>query len=230
MLEELKQHVCEANLKLVREGLVIQTWGNVSGVDRASGNVVIKPSGVPYDDMKAEYMTVVSLESGEVVEGDLRPSSDTPTHVALYRAFPDIGGVVHTHSLYATAWSQALRDLPALGTTHADYFYGPVPCTRLMTAEEITDEYEANTGAVIVERFGDLEPLHFPGVLVASHAPFVWGATVEKAVENAVVLEYMARLASETLKIEAAVSAMQPELLDKHFLRKHGAGAYYGQK
>jgi L-ribulose-5-phosphate 4-epimerase len=230
MLEELKQRVLDANLKLVDEGLVIQTWGNVSGIDRATGKVVIKPSGVPYDDMKAEHMVVVDLESGETIEGDLRPSSDTPTHLALYRAFESIGGVVHTHSLYATAWSQALRDLPALGTTHADYFYGPVPCTRLMKAEEIENEYELNTGHVIVERFEGLEPLHFPGVLVASHAPFAWGASVEKAVENAIVLEYMARLASETLKITSSVSAMQPELLDKHFLRKHGATAYYGQK
>lgn len=230
MLEELKQRVLDANLKLVAEGLVIQTWGNVSGIDRAGGHVVIKPSGVPYEGMKAEHMVVVSLETGQALEGTLRPSSDTPTHLALYRAFKEIGGVVHTHSLYATAWSQALRDLPALGTTHADYFYGPVPCTRLMTPDEIREEYEANTGAVIIERFAKLEPLHFPGVLVASHAPFAWGDSVEKAVENAVVLEYMARLASETLKIEAAVAAMQPELLDKHFLRKHGSGAYYGQK
>ncbi len=230
MLEELKQRVCDANLKLVDEGLVIQTWGNVSGVDRATGNAVIKPSGVPYDDMKAEHMVVVSLESGEVVEGDLRPSSDTPTHVILYRAFPEIGGVVHTHSLYATAWAQALRDIPALGTTHADYFYGPVPCTRLMTPDEIGGEYEARTGDVIVERFTELQALNYPGVLVASHAPFAWGKSVEKAVENAVVLEYLARLASETLRIEAAATAMQSELLDKHFLRKHGSGAYYGQK
>lgn len=230
MLEELKQRVCDANLKLVAEGLVIQTWGNVSAVDRASGNVVIKPSGVPYDVMQPEHMVVVSLETGEVVEGDLRPSSDTPTHVVLYRAFEGIGGVVHTHSLYATAWAQALRDIPALGTTHADYFYGAVPCTRLMTPDEIAGEYEARTGDVIVERFEGTDALHFPGVLVASHAPFAWGKTVEKAVENAVVLENIAHLASETLKIEAAASAMQQELLDKHFLRKHGPGAYYGQK
>ena len=230
MLEELKQRVLDANLKLVEEGLVIQTWGNVSGIDRASGMVAIKPSGVPYEDMNASHMVVVSLLTGETVEGDLRPSSDTPTHLALYRAFENIGGVVHTHSLYATAWAQALRDLPALGTTHADYFYGPVPCTRLMTPPEIATDYEAQTGAVIVERFKDLDANHFPGVLVASHAPFAWGATVEKAVENAVVLEYMARLASETIRIEASIGAMQPELLDKHFLRKHGAKAYYGQK
>lgn len=230
MLEELKQRVCDANLKLVAEGLVIQTWGNVSAVDRASGNVVIKPSGVPYDAMKPEHMVVVSLESGAVVEGDLRPSSDTPTHVVLYRAFPEIGGVVHTHSLYATAWAQGLRDIPALGTTHADYFHGPVPCTRLMTPDEILGEYEARTGDVIVERFAGMDALHFPGVLVASHAPFAWGATVEKAVENAVVLENVARLASETIRINPNIGAMQQELLDKHFLRKHGAGAYYGQK
>lgn len=230
MLEELKKRVCDANLKLVDEGLVIQTWGNVSGVDRATGNAVIKPSGVPYDEMKPEQMVVVSLATGEVVEGDLRPSSDTPTHVILYRAFPEIGGVVHTHSLYATAWAQALRDIPALGTTHADYFYGPVPCTRLMTPDEIQGEYEARTGDVIVERFAELKALDYPGVLVASHAPFAWGNSVEKAVENAVVLEYLARLASETLRIEAAATAMQSELLDKHFLRKHGSGAYYGQK
>lgn len=230
MLEELKQRVCAANLKLVSEGLVIQTWGNVSGVDRPSGHVVIKPSGVAYDAMKPEQMVVVSLETGQVVEGDLRPSSDAPTHVVLYRAFADIGGVVHTHSLYATAWAQALRDIPALGTTHADYFYGAVPCTRQMTPDEIRNDYEANTGDVIVERFAELKALDFPGVLVASHAPFAWGATVEKAVENAVVLENVARLASETLRLNAAVQPMPQELLDKHFLRKHGPDAYYGQR
>jgi L-ribulose-5-phosphate 4-epimerase len=230
MLEELKQRVCDANLKLVAEGLVIQTWGNVSGVDRASGNLVIKPSGVPYSEMRPEHMVVVALDSGDVVEGGLRPSSDTPTHRILYRAFDGIGGVVHTHSLYATAWAQALRDLPALGTTHADYFHGPVPCTRLMTGQEIESEYEANTGEVIVERFAGLDPLHVPGVLVASHAPFAWGPTPDKAVENAVVLEHLARLASETLRVNPAAGAMQPVLLDKHFFRKHGPGAYYGQK
>lgn len=230
MLEELKKRVCDANLKLVAEGLVIQTWGNVSAVDRESGNVVIKPSGVAYDVMKPEHMVVVSLASGEVVEGDLRPSSDTATHVILYRAFAGIGGVVHTHSLYATAWAQALRDIPALGTTHADYFHGAVPCTRQMTPDEIQGEYEARTGDVIIERFDGMEALHFPGVLVASHAPFAWGVNVEKAVENAVVLENIARLASETLRINASIGPMQQELLDKHFLRKHGSGAYYGQK
>ncbi len=230
MLEQLKKEVCDANLKLVAEGLVIQTWGNVSGVDRAGGYLVIKPSGVPYAEMKAEHMVVLSLESGEVVEGDLRPSSDTPTHLILARAFPEIGGIVHTHSLYATAWAQAKTDIPALGTTHADYFYGAVPCTRVLTPAEIADQYEANTGHVIIERFKDLSAGDFPGVLVASHAPFSWGKTPAKAVENAVVLENVARLATETLKIRADIETMQQELLDKHFLRKHGAGAYYGQQ
>jgi L-ribulose-5-phosphate 4-epimerase len=230
MLEQLKQQVCDANLQLVSEGLVIQTWGNVSGVDRESGHLVIKPSGVPYSNMRPEHMVVLSLETGAVVEGDLRPSSDTPTHLILARAFPHIGGVVHTHSIYGTAWAQAKRDIPAYGTTHADYFYGAVPCTRDMTAEEIREEYEANTGHVIVERFADLDATHFPGVLVASHAPFAWGETPAKAVENAVVLENIARLASETLRIQADLEVMQQALLDKHFLRKHGAGAYYGQK
>ena len=230
MLEQLKQQVCAANLKLVSQGLVIQTWGNVSGVDRASGHLVIKPSGVPYAEMKPAQMVVVSLETGAVVEGDLNPSSDTPTHRALYRAFEGIGGIVHTHSLYGTAWAQAGRDIPALGTTHADYFYGAVPCTRKMTPAEIRDEYELNTGHVIIERFSEIDPLHFPGVLVASHAPFAWGQTADKAVENAVVLENVAHLASETLHIRADTEIMQQELLDKHFLRKHGPGAYYGQK
>lgn len=230
MLEQLKQQVCEANLKLVSEGLVIQTWGNVSGVDRESGHLVIKPSGVPYAEMKPEQMVVVSLETGETVEGDLNPSSDTPTHWALYRAFSEIGGIVHTHSLYGTAWAQAGRDIPALGTTHADYFYGAVPCTRRMTPAEIEGEYELETGNVIIERFEGVDPTHFPGVLVASHAPFAWGITPDKAVENAVVLENVARLASETLRINPEIGAMQSELLNKHFLRKHGANAYYGQK
>ena len=230
MLNDLKIEVCEANLKLVAEGLVIQTWGNVSGVDRAGGHLVIKPSGVPYDRMKPEHMVVLDLASGEVVEGDLRPSSDTPTHLILARAFPHIGGIVHTHSLYATAWAQAKSSIPALGTTHADYFYGAVPCTRTLMPAEIADEYEANTGHVIVETFSDLDAANFPGVLVASHAPFTWGKSADKAVENAVVLENIARLASETLRIRADIAVMQQELLDKHFLRKHGATAYYGQK
>jgi L-ribulose-5-phosphate 4-epimerase len=230
MLEKLKKQVCEANLQLVREGLVIQTFGNVSGVDRASGNLVIKPSGVSYDGMTPKHMVVVSLETGEVVEGNLRPSSDTPTHRVLYRAFKDIGGVVHTHSFYATAWAQARRDIPALGTTHADYFYGSVPCTRLLTPKEIRDDYETNTGHVIVERFKKLDPLQMPGVLVAHHAPFAWGKTLADAVHNAVALEYCARLAGETFRLRPASQPMPAALLDKHFLRKHGAKAYYGQK
>jgi L-ribulose-5-phosphate 4-epimerase len=180
--------------------------------------------------MGAEHMVTVSLETGQVVEGTLRPSSDTATHLVLYRAFPGIGGIVHTHSLQATAWAQSGRDLPALGTTHADYFHGAVPCTRQMTPAEIATDYEANTGLVIVERFRGLDPLSMPAVLVASHAPFTWGATIEKAAENALVLEYTARLASETLALRPEAGEMARALLDKHFLRKHGAGAYYGQK
>ena len=229
MLEELKRQVCEANLQLVHDGLVIQTWGNVSGLERAQGLVVIKPSGVSYDAMRPEHMVVVQLDSGQIVEGALKPSSDTATHLELYRAFAGIGGIAHTHSLYATAWAQARQEIPALGTTHADYFYGPVPCTRQMTPAEIESEYEVNTGKVIVERFTKLDPMQKPAVLVASHAPFVWGASVAKAVENALVLEYLARLASETLVVNPSAGSMQSELLDKHFLRKHGPRAYYGQ-
>lgn len=230
MLEELKKEVCAANLQLVDEGLVIQTWGNVSGVDRASGNLVIKPSGVPYSEMKPEHMVVVSLKTGQVVEGTLRPSSDTPTHLILYRAFAGIGGVVHTHSLHATTWAQARKDIPALGTTHADYFYGPVPCTRLLKPKEIQKDYEANTGHVIVETFAKRDPLTCPGVLVASHAPFAWGKTLHDAVHNAVVLEHVAWMATQTFQINPKIGPMQSVLLDKHFLRKHGPGAYYGQK
>jgi L-ribulose-5-phosphate 4-epimerase len=230
VLEKLKQKVFEANRQLVREGLAVQTWGNVSGVDRASGHLVIKPSGVSYDVMTPKHMVVVSLKTGRVVEGDLRPSSDTPTHLMLYRAFTEIGGIAHTHSLYATAWAQACREIPALGTTHADYFHGPVPCTRLLTTKEIKQDYEANTGRVIVEKFKKANPLHFPGVLVACHAPFALGSTVENAVENAVVLEHLAQLASETLRVKSSVKPIQRPLLYKHFLRKHGPAAYYGQK
>ncbi|MDE1940024.1 MAG: L-ribulose-5-phosphate 4-epimerase AraD, partial [Alphaproteobacteria bacterium] len=178
MLEELKRQVCQANLDLVRDGLVIQTWGNASGIDRTQGLVVIKPSGVSYDGMKPEHMVVVSLDNGKPVEGNLKPSSDTPTHLVLYRAFKDIGGIVHTHSLYATAWAQAKRGIPSYGTTQADYWYGDVPCTRLMTPDEIKADYEANTGRVIVDTFKDLDPLHHPAVLVASHGPFTWGTDV----------------------------------------------------
>lgn len=229
MLEQLKEQVCEANLKLVAEGLVMQTWGNVSGVDRQSGHLVIKPSGVDYEGMRPSQMVVVSLASGETVEGDLRPSSDTPTHRELYLAMEAVGGVVHTHSTYATAWAQSRKEISPLGTTHADYFYGPVPCTRLMRPEEIRDRYEANTGKVIVERFADLDPAQLPGVLVADHGPFAWGPTAEQAVFNAVVLEHLARLAAETLRIEPYPNPISQALLDKHFLRKHGDDAYYGQ-
>lgn len=230
MLDSLKREVCAANLRLVSEGLVVQTWGNVSGIDRLKGLIVIKPSGVAYDVMKPDHMVVVSLQTGKVVEGKLNPSSDTPTHLELYRAFPAIGGIVHTHSLYATAWAQAQREIPAFGTTHADYFHGPVPCTRPLKAAEIKGDYEVNTGKVIVERFKKLDSLAFPGVLVASHAPFTWGKTADKAVDSGVVLEFLARMASETLNIAPKTRAVPQVLLDKHYLRKHGPGAYYGQK
>jgi L-ribulose-5-phosphate 4-epimerase len=232
MLEKLKAEVCQANLDLVTEGLVIQTWGNASAVDRASGLMVIKPSGVPYSGMKPEHMVVVSLAGGEVVEGKLKPSSDTPTHLVLYRAFAGIGGVVHTHSLFATAWAQACQPLLAYGTTQADYWYGDVPCTRKLSAAEIKNNYEANTGEVIVGTFKKLkfDPLQHPAVLVASHGPFTWGKDAHDAVHNASVLEYIARLNGETLRINPKIKPMQSVLLDKHFLRKHGPGAYYGQK
>jgi L-ribulose-5-phosphate 4-epimerase len=230
MLEELKKRVCEANLKLVAEGLVILTWGNASGIDRATGHVVIKPSGVPYDQMRPEHMAVVSLESGRLVEGDKKPSVDTPIHIELYRAFETVGGVVHTHSLHATAWAQSRRELPALGTTHADYFYGPVPCTRLLEPKEIARDYEANIGRTIVEAMEFLDPAQYPAALVADHGPFTWGPTPQSAVECAVVLEYLARLASETAYIEPYPRQRQRALIEKHFLRKHGPGAYYGQE
>jgi L-ribulose-5-phosphate 4-epimerase len=230
MLEKLKAEVCKANLDLVEKGLVIETWGNASGIDRERGLMVIKPSGVPYDGMKPEHMVVVSLESGKVVDGNLKPSSDTETHLILYRAFPKIGGVVHTHSLYATAWAQAQRGLPSYGTTQADYWYGDVPCTRLLTSAEIKSDYEAHTGHVIVETFKKLDPMQHPAVLVASHGPFTWGKNVADAVHNAGVLEFIAQLASETLRINPKLKPMQSVLLAKHFLRKHGPKATYGQK
>jgi L-ribulose-5-phosphate 4-epimerase len=229
MLERLKRDVCQANLDLVKAGLAVQTWGNASGIDRQRGLVVIKPSGVPYEGMEPRQMVVVSLQSGKVVEGRLKPSSDTATHLVLYRAFPGIGGIVHTHSLYATAWAQAKKGLPAFGTTQADYWYGEVPCTRLLTPAEIRSDYVGNTGQVIVERFRKLDPMEHPSVLVASHAPFAWGKDVADAVHNAEVLEFVARLASETLRINPQIKPMQSVLLDKHFLRKHGAQATYGQ-
>ncbi len=230
MLERLKREVCEANLQLVKEGLVAQTFGNASGVDRKSGLMVIKPSGVPYERMKPGHMVVLSLATGQPVEGDLNPSSDTPTHLVLYRAFPQAGGIVHTHSLYATAWAQAGRALPALGTTHADYFDGPVPCTRQLTAAEIRGEYEVNTGHVIVEAFQKRDPGACPAVLVASQAPFPWGKSAADAVHHAVILELLARMGSETLRVFPSVKPMQQLLLEKHFSRKHGPGAYYGQR
>jgi len=230
MLEELKKKVCDANLQLVAEGLVIQTWGNASAIDREHDLFVIKPSGVPYAGLKPEQMVVVSLETGSVIESRLKPSSDTPTHLLLYRAFKDIGGIVHTHSLYATAWAQARKGIPAYGTTQADYWHGEVPCTRALTPKEIQGDYEENTGGVIVERFKKLNPLDHPAVLVASHGPFVWGRDVEEAMHNAVVLEFIARLAGETLRINPRTRPMPSVLLDKHFLRKHGPNAQYGQK
>jgi len=232
MLEKLKAEVCEANLDLVRKGLVIETWGNASGMDRERGFMVIKPSGVPYDGMKPKHMVVVSLETGKPVEGNLKPSSDTDTHLVLYRAFPNIGGVVHTHSLFATAWAQACKPLLAYGTTQGDYWYGDVPCTRLLKPREIKQDYEANTGHVIVETFKKLkyDPMQHPAVLVASHGPFTWGKDAHDAVHNASVLEFIAKLNSETLRINPKIKPMQSVLLDKHFLRKHGPGAYYGQK
>ncbi len=228
MLEELKEKVYNANLDLVKHGLVIFTWGNVSGIDREKGLVVIKPSGVSYDEMKVEDMVVVDINNGNVVEGSLRPSSDTPTHLALYRAFSEIGGVVHTHSTYATAWSQAGIDLPNIGTTHADYFHDAVPCTRDMTEPEVKGDYELETGNVIIERFKGLNPVHTPGVLVKNHGPFAWGMSPAEAVHNAVVLEQVAKMASIAYMVNSALT-MNPLLVEKHFSRKHGPNAYYGQ-
>lgn len=231
MLEELKEKVLKANLDLVKHGLVIFTWGNVSGIDRDKGLVVIKPSGVSYDDMKADDMVVVDLNTGKVVEGDLRPSSDTPTHLAIYRAWPEVGGVVHTHSTYATAWAQAGIDLPNIGTTHADYFHNAVPCTSDMTEEEVKGDYELETGNVIVNRFneGGINPMHTPGVLVKNHGPFTWGKSPAEAVHNAVVLEQVAKMAFVAYQVNPALT-MNPLLVEKHFSRKHGPNAYYGQK
>ena len=230
MLEELKEIVCKANLELPKYGLVTFTWGNVSGVDREKGLMVIKPSGVEYDNMKPEDMVVVSLSTGEKVEGKWKPSSDTATHVALYKAFPNIGGIVHTHSRWATSWAQAGRDIPAYGTTHGDYFYGEIPCTRKMTVEEIRGEYEKETGNVIIETFEGKSVDDIPAVLVHSHGPFIWGTDPHNAVHNAVVLEELAFMAFHTEALNPGTSPMQQELLDKHFLRKHGKHAYYGQK
>jgi len=229
MLEELKEQVCRANLLLPEHGLVTFTWGNVSGIDRKSGLVVIKPSGVSYDAMQASDMVVVELETGAVVEGRLKPSSDTPTHLELFKAFPNIGGIVHTHSRWATTFAQAGRSLMALGTTHGDYFYGEIPCTRKMTAAEIAGEYEKDTGTVIIETFQDKDPDAIPAVLVHSHGPFAWGVDAMNAVHNAVVLEEVAFMNFHALMLEPKLPPMQQELLDKHYLRKHGANGYYGQ-
>ena len=228
MLERLKKEVLEANLKLVKYGLVTFTWGNVSGIDREKGLVVIKPSGVEYDGMTAEDMVVIDLE-GNVVEGKWKPSSDTLTHLVLYKAFANIGGIVHTHSRKATSWAQAGRGIPAYGTTHGDYFYGEIPCTRKMKPEEISGEYEKETGNVIVETFKDKSYADIPAVLVNSHGPFAWGINPDNAVHNAVVLEELAFMAYNTESINPEVKPMQQELLDKHYLRKHGKNAYYGQ-
>ncbi|MBR0214460.1 MAG: L-ribulose-5-phosphate 4-epimerase [Solobacterium sp.] len=230
-MEKLKEEVCRANLLLPKYHMVTFTWGNVSAIDRESGLFVIKPSGVEYDGMKPEDMVVVDLE-GNVVEGRYKPSSDTETHRALYLNFPNIGGVVHTHSTFAVGWAQAGRDIPALGTTHGDYFYGAIPCTRRMTPEEIAGEYELETGNVIVEEFRQrgLSPDQVPGVLVHSHGPFAWGSDAENAVHNAVVMEEVAKMAFLSTMINPDVPPMQQELLDRHYLRKHGPGAYYGQK
>ena len=233
MLEELKEKVLQANLLLPKHDLVTFTWGNVSGIDREAGLVVIKPSGVDYETMTADDMVVVSLATGEVVEGALKPSSDTPTHLVLYRAFPNIGGVVHTHSRWATTFAQAGRGIPPLGTTHGDYFYGEIPCTRKMTPEEIggaPGHYETETGNVIVETFAGQNPDDIPAALVHSHGPFCWGTDPKNAVHNAVVLEELAFMAWHALLLEPNLPNMQPELLDKHYLRKHGKNAYYGQE
>ncbi len=229
MLAELKEQVCRANLLLPDHGLVTFTWGNVSAIDRHAGLVVIKPSGVSYEEMQADDMVVVALETGDVVDGGLKPSSDTATHLELYKAFPNVGGIVHTHSRWATTFAQAGRGLTALGTTHGDYFYGEIPCTRKMTAAEIEGEYEKETGTVIIETFRDNDPDAIPAVLVHSHGPFAWGADAMDAVHNAVVLEEVAFMNFHAMMLEPTLPPMQQALLDKHYLRKHGANAYYGQ-
>ena len=229
MLKKLKEQVFQANLLLPKHGLVTFTWGNVSGIDREKGLVVIKPSGVPYETMKREDMVVLELETGKVVDGELKPSSDTPTHLELYKAFPNIGGIVHTHSRWATSFAQAGRGIAALGTTHGDYFYGEIPCTRKMTEAEIQAEYEKETGTVIIETFKDKNPDAIPGVVVYSHGPFAWGKDAMDAVHNAVVMEEVAFMNIQTMLLNPNIQPMQQELLDKHYLRKHGANAYYGQ-
>ena len=228
MLKELKRRVCLANRDLVKTGLVTLTWGNTSGIDRQKGLVIIKPSGVPYEELEPDYMVVVDLE-GNVVEGKLKPSSDTPTHLVLYRAFEAIGGVAHTHSRHATMFAQARREIPCLGTTHADHFHGPVPVTRPLGEHEVEKDYEGHTGQVIVERFAGLDPAAVPAVLVAGHAPFTWGASAEKALDNSVALEAVAEMVLGTWSIDRAAPELEPWVLEKHYQRKHGPAAYYGQ-
>ncbi|AMO80401.1 L-ribulose-5-phosphate 4-epimerase [Obesumbacterium proteus] len=228
-MQQLKQQVFDANMALPHYGLVTFTWGNVSAVDRERGLVVIKPSGVPYETMQAEDMVVVDLQ-GNIVEGRYRPSSDTPTHLELYRRYPHLGGIVHTHSTHATAWAQAGLSIPALGTTHADYFFGDIPCTRALTAAEVAGEYELNTGKVIVETLGDTNPLHTPGIVVYQHGPFSWGKDAVDAVHNAVVMEEVAKMAWIACGINPRLRHIDGYLMDKHFSRKHGPNAYYGQK
>ena len=228
MLEALKKQVYEANMELPRRGLITYTWGNVSGIDRASGLFVIKPSGVDYDELRPEDMVVMDLE-GNKVEGDYNPSSDTPTHLELYKVFKEVGGIVHTHSPWATSWAQAGRSIPCYGTTHADYFYGEIPCARSLTEDEINGEYEKNTGLVIIETFEGKNPMHIPGVLCSNHGPFTWGIDADNAVHNAVVLEEVAKMACRTELLMPGVASAPQVIQDKHFLRKHGANAYYGQ-
>lgn len=230
MLEKLKQEVLEANLMLPKYGLVTFTWGNVSAVDRESGMIVIKPSGVEYDTMTADDMVVVELATGKVAEGKYKPSSDTPTHLELYRAYENIGGIVHTHSRWATSFAQAGTGIIPMGTTQGDYFYGEIPCTRAMTSEEIGGEYEKETGTVIIEAFKGIDPMTIPAVLVKNHGPFAWGKDAKEAVHNAVVLEEVAFMNYHAMSINAQAGRMPQELLDKHYLRKHGANAYYGQQ
>lgn len=230
MLEKLKQEVLAANLMLPKYGLVTFTWGNVSAVDRASGMMIIKPSGVEYDGMTADDMVVVDIATGKVAEGKYKPSSDTPTHLELYRAYDNIGGIVHTHSRWATSFAQAGRGIIPMGTTQGDYFYGEIPCTRAMTPDEIGSEYEKETGTVIIEAFRGIDPMTIPAVLVKNHGPFAWGATAAEAVHNAVVLEEIAFMNYHAMEINPQAGRMPQELLDKHYLRKHGANAYYGQK
>ena len=232
MLETLKQQVYEANMELPRRGLVTYTWGNVSGIDRASGLVVIKPSGVEYEELTLDKMVVVDLQTGTIVEGSLNPSSDTKTHLELYKAFPALGGIVHTHSPFAVAWAQAGRDIPCYGTTHADYFYGPVPCARHLTAAELEEDYEKNTGKVIIETFQNrnIDPVAVPAVICHSHGPFTWGKDAAQAVYHAVVLEEVAKMALFTRQIDPAAAPGPQSMQDKHYLRKHGPNAYYGQK